>query len=281
MNPRRRVKEVREGAAQLVRRHRPDYQIILFMGVLLLLGVVVLYAISPARVELMNAGGEDLSQAHFMQRQFLYLFLGLVAFGVTAATPISFWKKYAGKILVVGLAACLLLALLGLFNLPPALCTMGACRWYDLGFTTFQPAELLKFGVLIFVAIFLGRRMGQGKVNDIQETVIPMALVTGAAGFFIIVAQRDMGSGIALLGIVAAMFFVAGINKRIGMLAGGALVALGVLLIIMAPHRIERVATFLSPSSDADDSSYHINQAKIAIGSGGLVGLGLGMGASS
>lgn len=281
MSARRRLQEASTTVKELVRRHRPDYQIVMYMGVLVLLGVVVLYAISPARVELMNAGGESLDQAHFMQRQLSYLFVGIVAFGVTAAVPISFWQKHATKVLLAALGACLLLAILGIFQAPPALCALGACRWFDLGFATFQPAELLKFGVLLFSAVFLGRRMAQGKVNDIQETLIPMAIVTGIGAFFVIVAQRDLGSGLALLGIVMTMFFIAGINKRLGFIAVGTLVALGVLMILMAPHRMERIATFIDPSNDAGDSSYHINQAKIAIGSGGFFGVGLGNGVSA
>ncbi len=277
MNTRRRVAEVSESVKGLVRRHRPDYQIVMYMGILVLLGVVVLYAISPARVELINAGGgESLDQVHFMQRQLLYLLFGLVAFGVAAALPIEFWKKYATKLLLVAFAACVILVILGMVQAPLALCTLGACRWFNFGFVTFQPAELLKFGLMLFVAVFLGRRMIQGKVNDLQETMIPLAVVVGVALFFIIIAQRDLGTGISLVGVIATMLFVAGINKRFGLMALGLVAVLGILMIIIAPHRMERVAAFLNPSSDTGDTSYHINQAKIAIGSGGFFGVGLG-----
>lgn len=274
---RRKVAEATEGVRELVRRHRPDYQIIMYMGVLVLLGVVVLYAISPARVELINAGGqESLDQVHFMQRQLSYLLFGLIAFGVAAAVPISFWQKHAAKIVLIALVACIILAILGMVGAPLALCTLGACRWFDLGFVTFQPAELLKFSLLLFTAAFLGRRMIQGKVNDLQETLLPLALVMGISLFFIIVAQRDLGTGISLIGIIATMLFVGGINKRFGLMALGAVAALAIIMVLAAPHRMERVAAFLDPSSDTGDSSYHINQAKIAIGSGGFFGVGLG-----
>lgn len=281
MSARRRIKEVREGAAQLVRRHRPDYQIILFMGILILLGIVVLYAISPARVELINASdGGSLDQIHFIQRQFFYVFLGLVAFAVAAILPVSFWKKYASKILIGALGACLLLAILGLVGAPLALCTLGACSWFNFGFVTFQPAELLKFGLLLFVAVFLGRRMSQGKVNDAQETILPLAIVVGISLFFVVVMQRDLGTGISLMGIIAAMLFIAGINKRFGLMAAGIVLVLAMLMVVVAPHRMERMTAFLNPS-ETEDVNYHINQAKIAIGSGGLFGVGLGNGVSA
>lgn len=264
---------------ELIRKHRPDYQIIVFVGILLLLGLVVLYAISPARVETLNMGGDaSLDQAHFMQRQLLYLVVGVGAFVFAASTPLSLWQKNAGKLLAISIAACVLLAILGALNVPLALCTGGACRWFNLGFTTFQPAELVKFAMLIFVARFLGRKVLAGKVSDLHETIIPLGVLVVIAVVFIIGLQKDMGTGLALLGTVGTMLFVAGVNRRIGAIVLGAVIAIGLIFIIIAPHRIARVVTFLGhdSSSDIKGSSYHITQAKIALGTGGLLGLGLG-----
>lgn len=275
----RRAREATNNASQLIRRHRPDYQIVIYVGILMLIGLVVLYAISPARVELLNAGGDaNLDQSHFMQRQLLYLFMGIAAFTAAAAIPLSFWKKHANKLILSSLAACLLLVILGSLQAPLALCSGGACRWFNLGFTTFQPAELLKFSMLIFCAGFLGRKVSKGKVNDISETIVPLVLLVGVSVLFIIGFQKDMGTGLALLGIVGTMLFVAGINKRIGAILVGLVVAVGLMFILIAPHRIARVTTFLGDdsASDAKGSSYHITQAKIALGTGGVFGLGLG-----
>ncbi len=245
----------------------------------MLIGLVVLYAISPARVELLNSGGDaSLDQSHFMQRQLLYLFMGIAAFAAAAAVPLSFWQKHASKLVILSLAASLLLVILGSLQAPLALCSGGACRWFNLGFTTFQPAELMKFSLLIFCAGFLGRKVSQGKVNDVGETIIPLALLVGISIMFIIGFQKDMGTGLALLGIVGTMLFIAGINKRVGAILLGLVVAIGLIFIVIAPHRIARVATFLGDdsASDAKGSSYHITQAKIALGTGGVFGLGLG-----
>lgn len=260
----------------VTRRHRPDYQIVLFMGILVLLGVVVLYAISPARVEMINQEGHTLDQAHFMQKQLLYLAIGLGAFIFAANTPLKLWQKYAPKILFLGLGACFLLAFLGLFiDGGPIIKTGGATRWFNLPIGSFQPAELLKFGVLLFIAGFLGRRMQQGKVNDIQETLLPLAVVVGAASLFIIVFQKDMGTGITMFGMVFSMLFISGLSARLFGLVAATAVGMGMLLIVTSPHRIERVLTFFNPTA-ADVSSYHITQAAIALGSGGLTGKGLG-----
>lgn len=263
-------------ARSFVRRHRPDYQIIIFVGLLLLLGLIVLYAISPARIQLINEAGATLDQTHFMQRQLLYLVVGVGAFIFAANAPLKMWQTYAGKLLVVALIACVILAVLGWFNAPIVQCSLGACRWFDLGFINFQPAELVKFGMLLYLAGFLGRRSQQGKLNDINETIIPVGLLVGFASVLIIWAQQDMGTGLALLGIVGTMLYVAGINRRIGAIILGATATMGVLFVAIAPHRIARIVTFLGDSGDVGGAAYHITQAKIALGTGGIFGLGLG-----
>lgn len=274
------AKEAAPSTTSLTRRHRPDYQIVLFMGILMLLGLVVIYSISPARVEFMNSGGDAaLEQAHFMERQFLYLFIGLAGFATAALVPFGLWKKYAPHLLLAGFAASLLLAFLGLF-LDDGLVIKagGAVRWFDLGFISFQPAELLKFGSLLFLSVFLGRRVAEGKVNSYEDTILPVAIITGLAVLCIVIFQKDMGTGITLLGMIAAMLYVAGLNQKWLLASLAALIGAGTLLIVTSPHRIDRILTFLHPSDVSDASSYHINQALIALGSGGLFGKGLGHG---
>lgn len=268
----------REKVRQTIRKHRPDHQLVVYIGILLLIGLIVLYAISPARVETINLAGTSLDEAHFMQRQLLYLLIGVSAFAISAFLPITFWRQIASKLLLTALILCVLLALLGALNVPLALCTGGACRWFNLGIGTFQPAELLKFALLIFMAMFLARKVKEGKLNDLNESLIPVAIVVGVAIVFVIGFQKDMGTGLSMLGIIGAMLYIAGINKRMGLIAVGAMIAMSVIFILIAPHRLARVTTFLGHDSgdDIKTSSYHITQAKIALGTGGLFGLGLG-----
>lgn len=265
--------------AAITRRHRPDYQLVLFMGLLLLIGLVVLFAISPYQVERINLDGGSLDQAHFMQRQIMYLVAGLGAFIVAAFVPVSFWVKNASKILLLGLAACLLLSFLGLFIKSGIVYESGgAVRWFNLGIASFQPAELLKFGVMLFGAVFLGRKIQQNKLNNVSESLVPYAIILGLASLFIIVFQKDMGTGITMLGTAATMLFLGGLNKRLIFMTIILGIGASLLLIVTSPHRIARVATFLNPSDTSDAANYHINQAAIAIGSGGFAGKGLGQG---
>lgn len=285
------MQQLKEGLADtaqqvVVRRHRPDYQIALYMGLLMLLGLIIMYAIGPQRANVLNnAYGTDYyTNTYFFVKQAISLLLAFGTFVLLAFLPFVWLRKHAGTILVIGLGACALLFLTGnLLHMGIAECSLGACRWFQLGpLGTLQPAEFLKFGILVFTAGFLGLRVQKGSVNDMNKTLIPIGIVTLISIFFIIVLQKDMGTGISLVAIVASMLVVAGISKRIGIILLGVALILGVIMIVIAPHRIERVLTFFSGSgsssnsADATGADYQITHAKIAIGSGGIFGVGIG-----
>jgi cell division protein FtsW len=279
------ARRVGDAARQVVqRRHRPDYKIVLYMGLLMLLGLVIMYAIGPQRANVLNnAYGTDYyTDTYFFIKQTTSLLLALGAFLGLAAIPFSWLKRHAKIILVIGLLACAVLFVTGnLLQLGIAQCSLGACRWFDLGpLGSLQPAELLKFGMLVFIAGFLGLRMQQGLISNLYKTIIPLGALVMLASLFIIGIQKDMGTGITLLAIVGSMLMVAGLNTRTAALLGVAGVALLGLMVVVAPHRIERITTFLAGDSAAhavaDDAAYHITHAKIAIGSGGLLGVGIG-----
>ena len=270
----------RERTADVVRRHRPDYMIILYTGVLMLLGLVVIYAIGPQRANVLNnAYGSDYSNSYFFIKQTASLILALTAFAVMSAIPYQIFIKHGSKLLILGIVACALLALGAAANLSFAQEINGATRWFNLGiFGTLQPAEILKFGVLIYLAIFLGARAKEGKVNDLKDSLIPVAVISAVALGFIVVVQKDLGTGISLTAIILTMLFISGLSKKVGIIVLGLVLAVGVVFIVSAPHRVDRIVTYLQGdnSSTEDAGGYHIQHAKIAIGSGGFFGVGIG-----
>jgi len=277
------VKSLRPKATSIintVRRHRPDYTVILYMGLLMLLGLVIIYAIGPQRANVLNNSyGSNYSDTYFFIKQAISLLLALAAFGFMAVLPYKWVTNQAGKLLIFGLASCALLAVTGWLGLSIAQCSLGACRWFDLGFFgSLQPSEILKFSMLIFLSGFLGTKISQGKINDVQETLIPLSVVTGIALLFVVVIQKDLGTGIALAGIIITMLMVGGISKKIGAIVLAVGLVVGAGFIFSSPHRVERVTTFLrgDSSTTSDAGSYHIEHAKIAIGVGGLFGVGIG-----
>lgn len=264
----------------VVRRHRPDYMILLYTGILMLIGLVIIYAIGPQRANVLNnAIGSNFSDTYFFIKQTTSLLLALVAFAIMASLPYKLVVKHGMKVLVIGLAACALLFIASLANLGIAEQVNGASRWFNLGiFGSLQPAEILKFGLLLYLAIFLGMRVKEGNVNDLKKSLLPVAVVSGVSLLFIVVIQKDLGTGIALTAIVLTMLFMAGLSKKVGLTVLGIVLVVGVAFIASAPHRIERITTYLQGdnSSVDDPNGYHIQHAKIAIGSGGLTGVGIG-----
>jgi len=269
------------------RRHRPDYRITLFMGLLMLIGVIVMYAIGPARANLLNSlhATDFYTGSYFVIKQLASLGIAAVAFVIMATVPFATLQRYGWRLVQIGFALCALLFVAGnLLHIDQiATNTLGAYRWFNLGpLGSLQPAEALKFALLIYMSGFLGKRYQEGKINSLQETVYPMALIAGLALFVVIVLQRDMGTGIAMGSMIAAMFVVSTMKWRLLARIGLACVALGIIAIISAPHRMERVMTFISgdsaatDSAQADDNNYQIKNAMIALGSGGMFGRGIG-----
>ncbi len=262
----------------VVRKHHGDRLIPVFTILLMFVGLLVIYAIGPQRANLLNSiWGSDYSDTYFFIKQLASFTVALLGFWAMTVIPYTFVLKHSSKILWAGFIACAILAIAGWTHAIEGV--NGAVRWFDLGpIGSIQPAEILKFGLLLYLAVFLGIRTKEGTINDLHKTLIPVAIMTSFALLFVIVFQRDMGTGISLTGIVVTMLFVAGINKKVIFGLFGVLVVAGLMLIFTSPHRVERVVTYLQgdETSTADADAYHIAHAKIAIGSGGLWGVGIG-----
>lgn len=249
-----------------------------------MLGLVVMYALGPQRAQVLNAlQGTSYSNSFFFNKQLVSVLIAIGAFVFCALVPYRlFTEKYSQKIFLFGLVACILLVICGaILRLSFAQEVNGAYRWFYLGgIGSIQPSELLKFGALLFVAGFLGRRAGQGKLQSVQDTLLPLGLAIGVALFAVVVLQKDLGTGVSLTAIIMAMLVASGLSTRLLLQLCGVLLVGGVLMIIAAPHRVERIMTFIQgdahQTAEQDDNDYHIQQARIAIGSGGLFGLGIG-----
>ena len=262
---------------EVVRKHHPDRLIVVFTLILMLIGLLMMYALGPQRANFLNSQGYDYSDTYFFIKQFISFLLAGAAFVLMAKLPYEWVLKHGGKLLIIGFVACALLAVVSAAGIVEG--TNGAARWFQLGpLGSIQPAEILKLGLLLYLAVFLGIRYKQGLVNDVRQTLLPVGVLAGVALLIVIVIQKDLGTGIAVTAIVATMLFVAGISKKIVFGLIGLLLVAGLLLIVTSPHRMERVGTYLQgdDTSTSDNDGYHIQHAKIAIGSGGFFGVGIG-----
>ncbi len=149
----------------------------------------------------------------------------------------------------------------------------GARRWVDIGFISFQPAELLKFGFVLYFAAWLASV--KGKLHDVKFSIIPLIVLLGIVSLLLL-KQPDTKSLILIIISALGMLLVAGVPwKYIFGVIGISVIALGGL-VMAKPYLLDRVQTFINPSHDPRGSSYQLRQSLIAIGSGGMFGRGYG-----
>lgn len=259
----KRQRQLTSGLA--ARKHRPDYWLLILSMALLAVGVIVVYSISPA---LGKAHG--VSDNFFVAKQGIAVGLGALAFFVASRVPIERWKQWSVPLL--GLAAAATLVAL----VMPVDANYPAHRWIRMGSFSFQPVELLKFALLLWLAGWLGQRVRSGEAADSGKTLKPLLITLGVVGVVVAGVQSDLGSMAVIVAIVAMMAFVAGLPMKKLALVAVAIVLLVTVAVSTTPYRRERLATFLNPTADCQSSGYQACQALISVGSGGVAGLGLG-----
>ncbi len=193
---------------------------------------------------------------------------GFLALFITSAIPYRLYRTYAFHLFVASAVATALVFVPGI-----GLTLNGARSWLDFGVTTFQPAEALKIGYILYLATWLSRR--PKKTTPFFERVLPLAIVTGVVGVLLLL-QPDTGTFVVIASAGAAMFIASGAKVRdililgvIGLLGIGAFVA-------VHPHALERIATFANPAADPLGAGYQVQKSLIAVGSGQVFGRGFG-----
>jgi len=180
----------------------------------------------------------------------------------------KFWRKISLPILIFNL-----FLLLAVFSSHFGFSAKGASRWIGLGFFSFQPAETLKFSLIIYFAAWFSGR--SEKMKDWSYSVFPFFIVLGFVGL-LLALQPDVGTlGIVVL-IALAMYFFAGAKASHFFSLIAVLMASFFVLINLAPYRFNRFLAFFNPTADPQGISYHINQALLGIGKGGIFGVGFG-----
>ena len=194
--------------------------------------------------------------------------IGLLALFITSKIPYRTWRRLALPLMI---ASFLLLA--AVFLPHVGISAGGAKRWINLGFLSFQPSEILKLAFVVYLASWLDSR--RHEVSSVSYGLIPFSIMIAIVGVFLVM-QPDFGT----LGIIVItsglLYFLGGgkVSQIITICLLG--VILAYMMIHLAPYRAARLTVFLNPQSDPQGIGYHVNQASIAIGSGGFMGLGFG-----
>ena len=233
-----------------------------------LLAFAGLFMVGSASHYIAMSLGKD--PTYFLVRHGAFLAVGLATMAGTMALPLH--RLDDGRVVAALLAASLALLLLVL-AMPAA---GGAHRWFRLGTVGFQPSELAKLATVLLLAYVLSRR-SVDEVNKFRATLGPVGALVGAI-VLLIVIEPDLGSAVMVLAAAAVMLFVAGLRFRYLGAALGCGVLFVALAILAHPYRIERIRTFLDPGSDPRGTGFQLAQSRLAVGSGGLTGVGFGMG---
>ena len=250
---------------QISRRHKPDYWLLVFTIALMLFGLILIFSISPA-LSITN----NVSSNYFTYKQALADGLGFVAFFIALKIPIVWWKKMYKYL--IGLAAITTAAAIAL----PVNPNYPAHRWVRLGSLSFQSVEIVKFAIIIWLAGFLGAQIKKGTIKNIKAVLIPLVSVLFILGIIVVGIQSDLGSIGVITAAMIAMAYTAGFPLKRLSLIGLIILAGAVLAIISSPYRLARVEAYIHPQTNCQGSGYQACQSLIAVGSGGIIGLGLG-----
>lgn len=251
------------GAAAL-RKHKPDYILVLLSVALLVVGLIVVYAISPG-LSAQRGVGEN----YFVTKQLTAIGLGFVAFAIVAFVPFGKWRNFQRPLLAASVVATLIALI------TPVSPEYPAHRWIRFAGFSLQSVEIVKMAIIVGLAAFLEERIKRGEVNDPIKALRPIAIVLGVIGVVIAILQRDFGSTAVIVAMMAAMAFVAGLPLlRVTQIAAIVVIAL-MILILPFSYRRDRISTFMNPERDCQNAGYQACQALIAVGSGGMFGIGL------
>ncbi len=235
---------------------------------LLAWGLVMVYSASIAMPE--NPKFARYTHTHFLTRHTVSVVVGFIAALLLFQVPIAKWEKIAPWLFVASLGLLILV-------LVPHVGkgVNGARRWIPMGFTGFQPSELAKFAILLYAADYMVRKM---EVKErFFQAVLPMALAVAVVGLLLL-AEPDMGAFMVIAVIAMGILFLGGVNARMFFLIAAILIVAFGLMIAFSEFRRERIFAYLNPWAEehALGKGYQLTHSLIAIGRGGIFGVGLG-----
>jgi cell division protein FtsW len=246
-----------------VKRGELEARLLVFVTLALVaFGLVMVYSATSAAAAV---GGND--PGYYLKRQGVYAVLGVVLMALTARWDFRRLRPLAGTLVLVSLSL-----LVGVLVIGQAV--NGARRWIAFGPATFQPSELAKLALAVWVAAWFAKRKAP---RTMGELVRPVGLL---AGVFcaLLLAEPDLGTAITLVVMLGGVLLVVGTPMRLLVTAGSIATTLGVAAVWFEPYRRARVFAFLNPWDDAQGAGFQIVQAMIGMGSGGIFGTGLGHG---
>ncbi|MBQ3353457.1 FtsW/RodA/SpoVE family cell cycle protein [Candidatus Saccharibacteria bacterium] len=262
------------------RKHKSDLAILFATLGLMAIGLIVIYAIGPMRANVLNSTyGTDYDPNSFFLGQLRSVLLSLIAFFLAfKVIPYKYLEKYSKPILIIAIILSVALWFLAKVGSSLVKCELGECRWFNLGIISFQPAEFLKIALAIYLADYITRKKAEGNIGKWREFWLPLAVVCGVSLLLVVVAQGDLGTGVALIAIIFGMLLVSGVPTKQYLIMVAVVLTIAVGAVATSSHRMQRVDSWIATltGGESSDSTYHIENAMMAIGVGGFFGVGIG-----
>jgi cell division protein FtsW len=236
--------------------------LVLVTTALVLFGLVMVYSATSGSAALGNGNPQG-----YVERQTVYALIGVVLLVVVSRLELERLRALAPPLVVTALVLCLgVLAIGSRIN--------GARRWIAAGPLVFQPSELAKLALVLWLASYLSRRQPP---RTLQELARPIGVLVGLFAVLVLV-EPDLGTALTLLLVVGAILFVSGTRLPLLASAYGIVIGLAAIAAWSSPYRRDRLLTFLDPWKDPTGAGLQNVQALISLGSGGIFGRGLGQG---
>ncbi len=248
--------------------HQPDYFFLATVIVLTIFGLAMLASASS------NLGKISFNDTYYyLKHQILYgLSFGAIGFSVGYFIYYQTWKKFAFILLLLSVVALVLV-----FT-PLGLQARNTSRWLRLGPLSFQPAELMKLTLILYLAAWLSNTKLK-RSSDFQTGLLPLIIILGVIGALLIMQPATSTVVILMIsGLIVYFMSGAPIRYILLILVGGAVIIAGVIYV--TPYRKARILGYLNQSADTQGKNYQLNQSLIAIGSGGIAGVGYGQSAT-
>ena len=245
-----------------------DITLVWVVLALMAFGLLMVYSASIALPD--NPRFSKYLPTHFLTRHMVAIGFGLTAGLITVQIPVSVWERWAPWVFVVALVLLVAVLIPGIGKV-----VYGARRWIPLGVMNFQPSELAKFGIALYAANYMMRKM-DARENFFQA-VTPMAISLAFVGLLLL-AEPDMGAFLVIAAIAMGILFLGGVNGRMFLLITLVLVGAFVLMITFSEFRRERIFAYLNPWDEkyAQGKAYQLTHSLIAFGRGEWLGQGLG-----
>lgn len=242
-----------------------NIRINLFMvtTILICIGIVMIYSASSV-----YAYERWHDSFYFLKRHLLYIFIGIILSVIIMKIDYTKLRSFTKPIMLITLFTLILVLIPGLGSQ-----ISGARRWFRFWIFSFQPSEIAKFTFILYAADYLSRK--QFRINTLFKGFLPVSFILGLL-VGLILLQPDLGTAFAIVIVAFVMFFVSGINLWFIGASILASIPLLYILIFKVGYRKKRILAFLNPWQDPRGISFQIVQSFVALGSGGLFGVGLG-----